>query len=74
MKAVNVMRVALIVVQLVSVAAFGLSLYTITSVLNTSLSGSGMAVDMTFDEATGSGLLEIGLSPGNGDLYLKLKN
>ena len=68
MKAVNVIKVALVVVQLVSVAAFGLSLYTITSVLNTSLSDSGMATEMTFDEVTGSGLLEISLTPVNGGL------
>lgn len=68
MKAVNVIRVALVVVQLVSVAASGLSLYTITSVLKTSLSGGGMVAEMTFDEATGRGLLEISLSPVNGGL------
>jgi hypothetical protein len=68
LKAVNVIKVALVVVQLVSVAAFGLSLYIITSVLNASLSGSGMSAEMTFDEATGSGLLEISLASENGGL------
>lgn len=68
MKAVNVIRVALVVFQLVSVAAFGFSLFTITSVLNASLSGSDMSAEMTFDEATGSGLLKISLVPENGGL------
>ena len=64
MKTANVLKAAIVILQLVSFAAFGLSFHTISGILNSSLAG-GMGVEMSFDESTGVGNLEMSMSPEN---------
>lgn len=51
-------------VQFASLAAFGLTMYTVYGVLSNSMQG-GMDFDMTVDEATGVGTLTVELAPSN---------
>jgi hypothetical protein len=53
------------VIQLASVLAFVASMYTVTAVLSSSLSGEGMALELTVDESTGVGTLQLELYPIN---------
>ncbi len=53
------------VIQLSSVLAFVASMYTVTAVLSSSLSGEGMALELTVDESTGVGTLQLELYPIN---------
>jgi hypothetical protein len=53
------------VIQLASVLAFVASMYTVTAVLSSSLSGEGMALELTVDEFTGVGTLQLELYPIN---------
>ena len=64
MKTAKILKAAIMILQLVSFAAFGLSFHTISGILNSSLAG-GMGVEMSFDESTGAGTLEMSMSPEN---------
>jgi len=65
LKPSKILGVIIAVVQLVSVLAFVLSIYTVTSVLQSSMSGEGLAMELTVDESTGVGLLQLELNPSN---------
>jgi hypothetical protein len=64
LKTTNVLKAAIVILQLVSFAAFGLSFHTISGILNSSLTG-GMGVEMSFNESTGAGTIKISMSPEN---------
>jgi hypothetical protein len=73
LKTVNILKVAIVILQLVSFAVFGLSFHTISGILNSSLAG-GIGVEMSIDESTGTGILELSMSPKNiGWLPVELK-
>ena len=65
MKPVKVLGVVISMIQLASVLAFVLSIYTLTMVLQSSISGEGLAMELTVDESTGRGLLQLELNPSN---------
>ena len=65
MKPAKILGVLIAVVQLSSVLAFVASMYTVTAVLSSSLSGEGMALELTVDESTGVGTLQLELYPIN---------
>ncbi len=65
MKSFKVLGVFIAVVQLASALAFVLSIYTITAILSTSMAGEGLAMELTVDEATGVGTLQLELAPFN---------
>lgn len=65
MKPVKVLGVVISMIQLASVLAFVLSIYTVTMVLQSSISGEGLAMELTVDESTGRGLLQLELNPSN---------
>ena len=65
MKPAKILGVLIAVVQLASVLAFVASMYTVTAVLSSSLSGEGMALELTVDESTGVGTLQLELYPIN---------
>lgn len=65
MKPVKVLGVVISMIQLASVLAFVLSIYTVTMVLQSSISGEGLAMELTVDESTGRGLLHLELNPSN---------
>ena len=65
LKPAKILGVIIAVVQLASVLAFVLSIYTVTSVLQSSMSGEGLAMELTVDESTGVGLLQLELYPSN---------
>jgi hypothetical protein len=52
------------ITQIVSLAAFGLSIYSIYGVLSSTFSG-GLGFEMDFDEATGVGSLRLEVTPQN---------
>ena len=52
------------VTQIASLAAFGLSIYSIYGVLSSTFSG-GIGFEMDFDETTGAGTLQIEMAPQN---------
>ena len=65
------------ITQIVSLAAFGLSMYSIYGVLSSTFSG-GLGFEMDFDEATGVGSLRLEVTPQNpgyldADITLGLK-
>lgn len=65
MKPAKILGVIISVVQFASVLAFVLSMYTVTAVLSSSLSGEGMVMELTVDESTGVGTLQLELYPIN---------
>ena len=65
MKPVKVLGVVISMIQLASVLAFVVSIYTVTMVLQSSISGEGLAMELTVDESTGRGLLQLELNPSN---------
>jgi hypothetical protein len=65
LKPAKVLGVVISMVQLASVLAFVLSIYTVTMVLQSSISGEGLAMELTVDESTGRGLLQLELNPSN---------
>lgn len=77
MKPVKVLGVVISMIQLASVLAFVMSIYTVTMVLQSSISGEGLSMELTVDESTGRGLLQLELNPSNPglldtDLFLEL--
>jgi len=52
------------ITQIASLAAFGLSIYSIYGVLSSTFSG-GLGFEMDFDEATGVGSLQLEVTPQN---------
>lgn len=65
------------ITQIVSLAAFGLSMYSIYGVLSSTFSG-GLGFEMDFDETTGVGSLRLEVTPQNtgyldADITLGLK-
>lgn len=65
MKPAKVLGVIISIIQLASVLAFVLSIYTVTTVLQSSISGERLAMELTVDESTGRGLLQLELNPSN---------
>ena len=65
MKLAKILGAIIAVIQLSSVLAFVVSMYTVTAVLSSSLSGEGMALELTVDESTGVGTLQLELYPIN---------
>jgi hypothetical protein len=65
LKPAKIIGVIIAVIQLSSVLAFVASMYTVTAVLSSSLSGEGMALELTVDESTGVGTLQLELYPIN---------
>jgi len=77
LKPAKILGVIIVVIQLSSVLTFVASMYTVTAVLSSSLSGEGMALELTVDESTGVGTLQLELYPINPgflstDLYVEL--
>lgn len=77
MKPAKILGLIIAVIQLASVLAFVASMYTVTAVLSSSLSGEGMALELTVDESAGIGTLQLELYPINPgflstDLYVEL--
>ena len=71
MKTSKLVGILTTLVQFASLAAFGLTMYTVYGVLSNSMQG-GMDFDMTVDEATGVGTLSVELAPSNPS-YLEAK-
>lgn len=65
MKPAKILGLIIAVIQLASVLAFVASMYTVTAVLSSSLSWEGMALELTVDESTGVGTLQLELYPIN---------
>ena len=65
MKPAKILGVIIVVIQLASVLAFVASMYTVTAILSSSLSGEEMALELTVDESTGVGTLKLELYPIN---------
>jgi len=65
LKPAKILGLIIAVIQLASVLAFVASMYTVTAVLSSSLSGEGMALELTVDESTGVGTLQLELYPIN---------
>lgn len=65
MKPSKILALILVIVQVGTVAAFGLSLYTVSTVLANTLSGGGMSFEITQDPATGGGVMQVELRPSN---------
>jgi hypothetical protein len=65
LKPAKVLGIVISMIQLASVLAFVMSIYTVTMVLQTSISGEGLAIELTVDESTGRGLLQLELNPSN---------
>jgi LEA14-like dessication related protein len=65
LKPAKILGLIIAVIQLASVLAFVASMYTVTAVLSSSLSGEGMALELTVDEFTGVGTLQLELYPIN---------
>lgn len=63
MKTSKTLGIVVAIVQLASLAAFGLSLHTLASVMTTTLSQQNM--EMTIDEATRTGQLQLNIVAGN---------
>lgn len=64
MKTTKVIGLLIVIVQIVSLSAFGLSIYSIYGVLSTTFSG-GLAFDMDVEESTGVGILQVEVTPQN---------
>jgi hypothetical protein len=65
LKPAKILGLIIAVIQLASVLAFVASMYTVTAVLSSSLSGEGMALELTVDESAGIGTLQLELYPIN---------
>lgn len=77
MKTTKIIALLIMITQIVSLAAFGLSIYSIYGVLSSTFSG-GLGFEMDFDEATGVGSLRLEVTPQNtgyldADITLGLK-
>ncbi len=64
MKTTKIIGLLIMITQIVSLAAFGLSIYSIYGVLSSTFTG-GLAFEMDIDEATGAGLLQVEVAPQN---------
>ena len=64
MKTTKIIALLIMITQIVSLAAFGLSIYSIYGVLSSTFSG-GLGFEMDFDEATGVGSLRLEVTPQN---------
>lgn len=64
MKTTKIIGLLIIITQIVSLAAFGLSIYSIYGVLSSTFTG-GLAFEMDIDEATGTGILQVEVTPQN---------
>jgi hypothetical protein len=65
LKPAKILGAIIAIIQLSSVLAFAASMYTVTAVLSSSLSGEGMALELTVDKSTGVGTLQLELYPIN---------
>lgn len=65
MKPVKILGLFISFVQLASVLAFIFSIYTVTSVLQSSMSGGEMSLELNVNAASGEGALQLELSPSN---------
>lgn len=65
MRAARVLGVLVLFVQLSTVVALGLSIYTIFAIASSTASGDSMGVEVTYDEATGVGVLRLSALPMN---------
>ncbi|MCW3990458.1 MAG: hypothetical protein NWE88_10325 [Candidatus Bathyarchaeota archaeon] len=77
MKTTKIIALLIMITQIVSLAAFGLSIYSIYGVLSSTFSG-GLGFEMDFDETTGVGSLRLEVTPQNtgyldADITLGLK-
>lgn len=68
MRAVRVLGVVVVAVQLASMIAFGASMYTILLAASSMASGDSMAMVLTLDEAVGVGVLRLDAVARNGGL------
>lgn len=64
MKTTKIIGLLIIITQIASLAAFGLSIYSIYGVLSSTFTG-GLAFEMDIDEATGTGILQVEVTPQN---------
>lgn len=65
MRAARVFGVLVLFVQLATVMALGLSIYTIFTIASSTASGDSMGVEMAYNEATGVGVLRVRALPMN---------
>jgi len=65
LKTSKAVGIVVAIVQVASLAAFGLSLHTLSSVLMMTLSEQNMSFEMIFDEATGTAQLQFDITTGN---------
>jgi hypothetical protein len=68
LRAVRVFGVVVAVVQLASMIAFSVSMYTIFAAASSMASGDSMAMELTLDEAAGVGALRLDAVARNGGL------
>jgi hypothetical protein len=68
LRAVRVLGVVVVAVQLASMIAFGASMYTILLAASSMASGDSMAMVLTLDEAVGVGVLRLDAVARNGGL------
>ena len=64
MKTTKIMAILIMIAQIGSLVAFGLSIYSIYGVLSSTFTG-GLAFEMDIDEATGAGSLRVEVTPQN---------
>jgi hypothetical protein len=64
LKTTKIIGLLIIITQIASLAAFGLSIYSIYGVLSSTFTG-GLAFEMDIDEATGTGILQVEVTPQN---------
>jgi len=64
LKTTKIIALLIMITQIVSLAAFGLSMYSVYGVLSSTFSG-GLGFEMDFDEATGVGSLRLEVTPQN---------
>jgi hypothetical protein len=64
LKTTKIIGLLILIAQIGSLVAFGLSIYSIYRVLTSTFSG-GLGFEMGFDEATGAGTLQLEVAPQN---------
>lgn len=64
MKTTKIIGLLIMIAQIGSLVAFGLSIYSIYGVLSSTFTG-GLAFEMDIDEATGVGSLQVEVTPQN---------
>ena len=64
MKTTKIIALLIMIAQIASLAAFGLSIYSIYGVLSSTFTG-GLAFEMDINEATGVGSLQVEVTPQN---------